>query len=523
MSNMRSTCFLVLVSLLLFNNANRLVAQEIKYIETGMPNLLNPIDGSREIIGVRILQLLYRGMIARDRMGDWQPVLALDDPVFDEESMTLTFHLKEGLLWSDGQPITAQDVVHSYEIYMDPRSNYGNVDIFENFDGVVAEDDYTVSFHLKKADIRSKVRAGFFIMPHHLVGDSTYISPENDYNRILTGAGPYVIDKMDGNHIEFKVNPSYYKAPPAIRAMQMIVNPDENIHNSLLQAGFIDLDPVIRPRDIPVYDADFNVDLYPYDSKAWYGFAYNCKKGILRFREVRQAFSMAFNRVESLNSTFQGKGGLISGPFTPSSQYFNPNIRPYPYEPGYIGTLLDSLEIVDTDGDGFREFNGETLVLRMVLSRSMSQDNKDVCADFAQQLKSHRIKVEVDFQEQKAWYEKIFYERDYDITFVQWEFDDGGNIYPLFSRTQQGPGMYNIIQFEHDEIEGLLDRFRNTTDDSERTEVGKRLHELLNFECPYTFLWTLTSNSAYRNDTIRRINPDSFYFFSFIDEWLLEE
>jgi peptide/nickel transport system substrate-binding protein len=523
MSNTRSVCLLVVVSLLLLANANKLVSQEIKYIETGMPDLLNPIDGSREIIGVRILQLLYRGMMAPDRMGEWKPVLALDEPVFDEESMTLTFHLKEGLLWPDGQPITAQDVVHSYRIYTDSRSKYGNVDIFENFAGIEAEDEHTVSFHLKRGDIRSKVRAGFFIMPKHLVGDSTYISPENTYNRQLTGAGPYVLKNIDENHIEFEVNTKYYKVPPSIQAVQMITNPVEDIHKALLQAGHIDLDPVVRPRDLPEYQADLNVELLPYDSKSWYGFAYNCKKGILRFREVRQALSMAFNRDEALSATFAGQGSLLAGPYTQSSFSFNPNIRPYPYDPVYIETLLDSLEIVDTDGDGIREFNGEPLILHMVLSMRISQDNKDICANFVQQLKSHKIEVIVDYQEQNSWYEKIFYERDYDITFVQWKFDDGSNIYPLFSRTQQDPGMYNIVQFEHDEIEGLLDRFRNTTDDSERTEVGKRLHEMIHFESPYTFLWTLQHSTAYRIDNIRRINLDPFYYFSYIDEWLLEE
>jgi len=446
MSNLRSYKLIVCVLLLLSVDANKLMAQEIKYIETGMPDLLNPIDGAREIVGVRILQMLYRGMIAPNRMGEWEPILTLGDPVFDEELMTLTFHLKEGLLWPDGQPITAEDVVHSYEIYVDPRSKYGNVDVFENFDGVEAVDEHTIRFALKRMDIRSKVRAGFFIMPSHLVGDSTYIAPENEYNRILTGAGPYVLKSIDENHIEFVVNPKYFKVPPSIQSVQMITNPVEDIHKALLQAGHIDLDPVVRPRDLPEYQADLNVELLPYDSQSWYGFAYNCKRGILRFREVRQALSMAFHRAEVLRATFADQGSLLSGPYTQSSPFFNHKIRPYPYEPGHIEVLLDSLEMIDTDGDGVREFNGEPLVLHMVLSMRISQDNKDICANFVQQLKSHKIEVIVDYQEHNSWYEKIFYERDYDITFVQWKFDNASNIYPLFSQTQQDPGMYNIVQ-----------------------------------------------------------------------------
>jgi peptide/nickel transport system substrate-binding protein len=498
-------------------------AQEIKYIETSIPDLLNPVDGSREVIGVRLLQLLYRGLIDKDRMGEWQPVLALDMPEYNEIDKTLTFKLKTGIQWPDGQAITAKDVVHSFKVYVDARSKYGNVNILDNFEKVEAVDNETIKFYLKRADRRSLARTSFFIMPSHILGDSTYIAHDNPYNRSLIGAGPYVLKSLDENSAVLEVNSRYYKMPPSIQSVQLITNPVEDVHKVLLQSGHIDLDPVIRPQDLPEYQSDLSIELLPYDSQSWYGFAYNCEKGILQFKEVRQALSKSFNRAEALRATFADQGTLISGPYTHSSFSFNPQIRPYEYDPLTLDALLDSLQIVDTNGDGIREFNGESLVLHMVLSMRISQDNKDICANFVQQLKAHGIEVIVDYQEQQAWYEKIFYSHNYDITFVQWKFDEGSNIYPLFSKTQKSPGMFNIVQFDNDEVEILLDRFRNTEDDSERTEIGMRLHELLHEESPYTFLWTLQHGMAYRADNIRRINIHPFNFFNYIDEWLLEE
>ena len=86
-----------------------------------------------------------------------------------------------------------------------------------------------------------------------------------------------------------------------------------------------------------------------------------------------------------------------------------------------------------------------------------------------------------------------------------------------------GPGLYNIVQFDHDEVQEQLDRFRKTGDDSKRVEIGKSLHQLLHEETPYTFLWTLERSAAYRADNIRRIYLDNFYFFTHIDQWELEE
>ena len=81
-------------------------------------------------------------------------------------------------------------------------------------------------------------------------------------------------------------------------------------------SDFIQLDPVVSPMDFATLEASAEVDLMPYDSKQWFGFAYNCKKGILRFKEVRQAFTYIFERQQALNANFGGSGYLISGPFT---------------------------------------------------------------------------------------------------------------------------------------------------------------------------------------------------------------
>ena len=114
---------------------------------------------------------------------------------------------------------------------------------------------------------------------------------------------------------------------------------------------------------------------------------------------------------------------------------------------------------------------------------------------------------------------KVFFDHDYDITFVSWKFDEASNILPLFSKTAQSAGRYNIAQFEQDEIQDYLERFGETKDDTERAEIGQQLHHLLHEEAPYTFLWSLEHNSAYRTDTLVRINIHPFYFFTYIEEW----
>jgi len=493
--------------------------QTLKYIETDKPDLLNPIDGSKNVIGVRLLELIFRGLITQDKHGDWVADLAAEMPTFRIGTDEIIIKLRKGARWPDGVPLTANDVAFSFKIYMDPRNNYGNRNILEIFSDVQALDEQTVRFRLAQSDSRAMARMSFQIMPQHRLR-SIFLNPTLGFNQRPMGAGPFTMTESKNNLIAFERNDHFHGETPTIEEIELNVNADENMHLSLLLGGFVNLDPVIRPQDIPQINADASTSIRPYDSKTWFGFAFNCRNEFLRFKEVRQALTYLFDRDDALKATFLNQGYLISGPYTISSFCYNSEIDPYAYDPEKGKELLKQAGFVDTNGDQIRDSNGQQMRFKMVLSKQMSQENKNVCANMAQQLEAHgQVKIDVDWQEENAWEKRVFYDHDYDITFVSWKFDEGSNIYPLFSRNERLPGQYNIVQFSHDRVEDYLVNFRQSTDDAKRAEIGQRLHTILHEEAPYMFLWTLDYNAAYRAGEITKINIDPFYFFRTIETW----
>ena len=520
---LRETAAISLVtSCLVFCLLENSHGQTLKYIETDKPDLLNPIDGSKNVIGVRLLELVFRGLITQDRNGEWMADLAAEMPTFQIGKNEIIVRLREGVNWPDGVPLTAHDVAFSFDIYMDPRNSYGNRNILEIFSDVQVIDEQTVRFGLNQSDARAIARIGYQVMPKHLLS-STFLSPRLGFNRRPMGAGPFSmigIDEDKNNLMVFERNAHFHGKRPAIERVELSINADENMHRSLLLGDFVSLDPAIRPQDIPQINADAATSIRPYDSKTWFGFAFNCTNEFLRFKEVRQALTYLFDRDDALKATFLNQGDLVSGPYTISSFCYNPEIEPYPYKPERGKELLKQAGFVDTDGDKILDYNGRPMRFRMVLSKQMSQENKDVCANMAQQLGAHgQVQIDMDWQEENVWEKRVFYDRDFDITFVSWKFDEGSNIYPLFSRNERLPGRYNIVQFSHDRVENYLMGFRQNTDDSKRTEIGQRLHQILHEEAPYMFLWTLDYNAAYRTSEISSINIDPFYFFRTIETW----
>lgn len=496
-------------------------AADLNYIETSRPLFLNPVDGARDIIGIRALQLIYRGLVRQDDLGNWIPDMALNLAAYDSTTQELVFQLRP-LTWPDGTPITAQDVVHSFYTYRDVRSRYGNADILEIFAEARTEGEMTVRFRLAMNHPSAMARAGFLVMPKHRVGEDTYIAEESPFNQEPMGAGPYRLAYTEDNLLSFERNPNYHGAPK-IDTVDLMVNPSEDTqHQLLMSGGLVHVDPIVRPQDLPVLKASAEHVVRPYASQTWYGFAYNTRNGILQFREVRQAFSLSYNRQLALEAGFAGQGALVSGPYTSASFCFNRDVAPYDYDPAEANAVLDGLGLLDLDDDGVREHEGQPIALRMVLSKAMSDENKTVCRDFRSQLEALRIKVDLDYQDQRVWYDRVFMDHDYDITFVSWKFDDASNIYPLFSRTQQAPGQYNICLFENDEVEAQLELFRATANDAERAAAGQQLHQLLHEHSPYTFLWTVEHSAAYVRSHIKKIRIQPFSFFTYIDEWELE-
>ena len=209
----KSSTFLIAFGILVLSCFSGWGAQ-LRYVETSRPDLLNPIDGSRNVIGVRLLQLVFRGMIGQDRRGEWVPEMALALPVLDTEAREMTINLKDGLQWPDGQPITAEDVVHSFRIYTDKRSRYGSINIFELFEQVEAVDQNTVRFKLTEGDPRAISRSGFFIVPKHKIGEDTFLAPENNFNREPMGAGPYQVVRVEPNRIQLGPNSRYTNPLP---------------------------------------------------------------------------------------------------------------------------------------------------------------------------------------------------------------------------------------------------------------------------------------------------------------------
>jgi peptide/nickel transport system substrate-binding protein len=289
-----------------------------------------------------------------------------------------------------------------------------------------------------------------------------------------------------------------------------------------LMFNAIDMIVLVNPRDIPEIQGDKRFILQPYNALSYSFFGYNVRNPLLADKRVRKAFTHALNRQEMLDSFFNGQGTIISGPFAPGSWAYNLDIQPLPFDPEKGKALLQEAGF-SPGSDGFMQKEGKRLALSLkVPIEKESEAVKRVVLAFKNYLKNIGVDIKVEFKEWQAWKEDVFFEHEFDIIFAIWVFDDSADISSLFHSGEIGAWKNNFCGYSNPEVDGLINESKLTLDHEKRRTINRKLHAILAEENPYTFLWTLTNYAAHHKK-VRRVAIHPYKFFSYADDWFIEE
>ncbi|MGQ9631308.1 MAG: ABC transporter substrate-binding protein [bacterium] len=495
------------------------------YGERGSAATLDPITGN-DMISLRISELIFNGLTGYDETQNVVPELAESWEVL-EGNRIYRFKLRRDVLWhtrsGDKIKFTADDVVYTFNVISHPKTITSLKSRLEFIKEVRKIDDYTVEFVLKRPIIDALGRLSFKIIPRG-ASPREYLSREDEFAQRPLGTGPYILEsRVSAGDVTLTANEEYFKGKPHIDEIVMKPFSDSNIMTNSLLFGRVDMLPEVATRDIPKIQGDENLRLKPYNALSYAFFGYNLRNPLLKDRRVRQAITYAINREEMLQSFYQGRGTLISGPFAPGSWAYNLDVKPYPYDPERAKQLLAEAGFEDKDGDGILEKDGKPLKLLLkVPIKEDNEDSKRVILAFMNYLHKVGIEVKVAFREWQTWQREVFQDFDFDVILASWVFDDSSDISTLFHSGEIGPWRNNFGGYSNPEVDALITEAKITLDREKRRSINRKLHKILAEDQPYTFLWTLNKYAAY-NRRIHRVEVHPFKFFTFVDKWYISE
>ena len=496
----------------------------LNYGEYGRPATLDPIT-SNEMISMRINELIFNGLVGINERQDVVPELALSWEV-SPDNRIYTFKLRKDVTWhprAGETPVrfTANDVLFTYNIMMNPKTITPLKVRFEFIEKVEKLDEFTVRFTLKRPVLNALAKFSFKIIPKHALKNPLYLTRDDPFVQQPIGTGPYMLKTITADReIVMVANDKYFKGRPNID--QFIAKPfaDQNILTQALTFNAIDMIVLVNPRSIAELQGDKRFILQPYNALSYSFFGYNLRNPLLTDKRVRQAFGYALNRQEMLSSFFNNQGTIISGPFAPGSWAYNLDVQPLPYNPQKAIALLNEAGF-KKGADGIMQKDGRKLELTLLVPiEKESEAVKRVVLAFQNYLKNIGASVKVEFKEWQAWKEDVFADHRFDIVFASWVFDDSADISSLFHSAEIGPWKNNFGGYSNPEVDSLIVESKLTLDHEKRRTINRKLHAMLADEAPYTFLWTLTNYSAYHKK-IQHVAIHPYKFFSYADEWYI--
>jgi peptide/nickel transport system substrate-binding protein len=343
-------------------------------IFTQEPDTLNPLYTNMYYSNI-LAQVYNEWAWQYDDQNKPYPVMVKELPSIENggisaDGKTITMHLRDDLLWSDGTPITSADFKFTYEMYINPKNAVSTTYPYDKLKGLDTPDATTVVMNF---DTPFAPWLSFWkgILPEHILKpmfDKDGTLDNAKWNKAPTvSSGPFVFKEwQSGSFLRFIRNDKYWGKKATLSEIFIRIVPDDASQVAALKAGDGDLGIFIAYPDIPPLEkAGVKiVSVASGYSEGWY-FNLNSKTtnpALLDVR-VRQALAYALNRDKIAKDLLLGKT-QPGASLWDKMPYVDPSLKPYPYDPQKAKDLLDAAGWKDTNGDGTRDKDGVELVLR---------------------------------------------------------------------------------------------------------------------------------------------------------------
>ena len=433
------------------------------------------------------------------------------------DGLTWTFHVREGMEWQDGVPLTAHDVAFTYDLVLQTREP-AYVEYLAGVDSVEAPDDATlvVTTRQPKGDM---LAIAIPILPEHIWNKADPDRLDEFTNLPFVGSGPFrVIDVQKGREVRLAPNPAYPAAlggPPALTELSFAVGQDSASLLEAYRAG--DLDAVVDfPATLePAYAEAPGTTTVATPAIGFHELGFNCwqsprSKGnpLLRDASIRRAVHWAIDKdkiVATATADLAVRGESVLSPAQGEWRWEVPESAQYHYAPQRAKRILEDAGYSDRDADGVREdAAGRELSFRLV-ALTEHQADQEAARMIVSWCRDVGISLRLEVEDEAAFSDEIYDAADYDMFVWSW----GGDIDPGFilsTFTTRQIMSWSDSQYSDPVYDRLYQLQAQALDPADPQDVSHRqdlvdgLQKLLYRDDPYIVLWYNVNLQAFRTD-----------------------
>jgi peptide/nickel transport system substrate-binding protein len=482
-----------------------------------------------------------------------EPVPGLTSWTVSEDGLTYTFIITEGAVWSDGTPITADDMIFSINAVKSEVETV-NESAAAGITAVNKVDDRTYEIVLEAPDCSalSNIGALRFLPAHKFAADfSDFMDNPLNTNPDISG-GPYILEEWAPDEGQrFRANPDFWAGEPAIPFLVNRVIGEQAVAIQAIQSGDLDYTyfqgdlfaqiadtsslqfeafPALSVNFLSLNWADGNNPQPAFDADG--NAVEQAPHPIFSDPAVRRAAVMGFN-IDDVLATFGDAGGTpLIGAVTPSIQWaYNNDISRIAYDPEGAAALLEEAGWVDSDGNGVREKDGVELAFTIKYSNILK--HFETTALVAQdQLSQIGFGVELELVEWANYLTDVYFGQAYDATPMS---NSGGTAPPdpndfmtLLLSSEDVPGSgNNIASYVNPEVDALIEQARTVPgcDPAERAALYYQIQQITLDDVAYNFTY-LPNIVQVASGRLGGFEPGpSWVFYGYVNhvhKWTLE-
>lgn len=487
----------------------------------------NDIDSMNPAVGLEapayFMYALNYELLVNFSLKDFSPAPGIAESwETSQDGLTWTFHIREGMKWSDGEDITADDVAYTYQRTLDdPIGNWKSY--LAQIDEIDVVDDYTLEITTKE-ETPSLLSAYVYILPEHIFSeiDKQELKTFENYPNPVT-SGPFrVVEWRKGQFFRMEANDDYWGGTPKIDEVVYRVFNNEDALVQALMSGDIDFADTLGADFFDSLEGEEGIGLNEAAIPSFEEIGFNSGASdtqpdsdghpALEDPQVRVAISRAIDRQTLVDRVLKGHG-VVGSTIVP------PAISFYHYEPtedelqtfdlDAANALLDEGGYEDTDGDGVREMpgGGQPLEFRYFVR---SEENATVTAsEFVSEWLAE-IGIATDVRSlTDTKLTDVIYEGKYDMFHWGWYPDpDPDFILSVMSCGQRPPdGVWSDSFFCDEEYDRMYEEQKTLIDIEERAEVIKEMQRIVYNDSPYAILYYDQTLQAYREDRWTGFTP----------------
>ncbi len=448
----------------------------------------------------RIDGLLFDNLLSRDEHLSVKPGLAERWEIPDPK--TYVFHLRKGLRFSNGSPLTSRDVKWSFDSLLQGKVRSTKAAAYRFVDHIDAPDDQTVIFHLKQpwTALLWNVAGGggMGIVPY---GSGAEVSQHP------VGSGPFrFVSAEQDKEVIIERNDNYWGDKTKLTRVCFAVVPDTTTRALELRKGSADLEINALTPDMETalaHEPHLALMRGPGTRLAY--MAFNLRDPILKDVRVRRAMAYALDRGPLIRYLLGGEARPADSVLPPESWAYDPRVEKYDYDPAKARHLLDDA--------GYSEQNG--IRFHLVMKTSTEEASRAMAAVFQQQLREVGIALDIRSFEFATFFSDVTH-GEFQIYSLRWI---GGNEDPdifeyAFDSARIIPNGANRQYYSNPRVDALIAKASTELDQNARKQDYAEIQQILAEDLPYINLWYFDNVMVY-SKRVRglQMNPSGNYEF----------